>query len=167
MIAKNGPLAKLFLKILRRHQAINIIHIIITLHTVGCTSHHTCFEGKLSLYLNYFRVTAHLDSITKMGLFNRKKLVEAVDPSFISDEIDYISEQLSDEGVQLQLMAMTTFIAILFSLRMTSKNRAKGLGGEHVLSIHGELYCVECLILCESRSTDTLFTIMMNAIRPQ
>jgi hypothetical protein len=72
-----------------------------------------------------------------MGLFNRKKLVEAVDPSFISVEIDYISEQLSDEGVQLQLMAMTTFIAILFSLRMTSKNRAKGLGGEHVLSIHG------------------------------
>lgn len=102
-----------------------------------------------------------------MGLFNRKKLVEAVDPSFISDEIDYISEQLSDEGVQLQLMAMTTFIAILFSLRMTSKNRAKGLGGEHVLSIHGELHCVESLILCESRSTDTLFTIMMNATRPQ
>jgi hypothetical protein len=165
MIAKNGPLAKLFIKISRRHH--NIIHIIITRHTVGCTLHHTCFEGKLSLYLNYFGVTAHLHSITKMGLFNRKKLVEAVDPSFISDEIDYISEQLSDEGVQLQLMAMTTFIAILFSLRMTSKNRAKGLGGEHVLSIHGELHCVESLILCESHSTDTLFTIMMNAIRPQ
>lgn len=70
-----------------------------------------------------------------MGIFNRGKGKE--DPSFITEEISYISEQLHDEGVQTQLMAMITFIAILLALRMISRNLVKGLGGEHLLSIHG------------------------------
>jgi hypothetical protein len=78
-----------------------------------------------------------------MGIFNRRK-VEAivedpVDASFLTGEIDYLSEQLQDEGVQLQLMAMATFLSILLALRMMSKSLVKGLGGEHVLSIHGKI----------------------------
>ena len=118
-------------------------------------------EGHGSLeYLGWLHI------LTTMGLFNRRKVVEA-DPSFITGEIDYLSEQLADEGVQLQLMAMATFLAVLFALRMTSKHLVTGLGGEHVLSIHGELNCVETRSplrwRLESRSTYHLQSSWMQA----
>lgn len=72
-----------------------------------------------------------------MGLFKRGKATTE-EPSLIEEEYVYISEKLQDESVQLQLMAMMTFIAALFALRVVSKNLVKGLGGEHILSIHGE-----------------------------
>lgn len=74
-----------------------------------------------------------------MGLFNRRKAIHVEEEtSFITEEFEYISEQLQDEGVRTQLMAIVTFIAILCALRMTSRNLVKGHRGECILSIRGE-----------------------------
>lgn len=101
-----------------------------------------------------------------MGIFNRKKLMEA-DPSFITEEMEYISEQLKDEGIQMQLMAMMTFIAILYALRMVSSNLVKGLGGEHVLSIHGEYQKRPKQYLQHHSSLPLLSTHKCTILRPE
>jgi hypothetical protein len=72
-----------------------------------------------------------------MGLFARFRPHEVLPPKYvyqaaIESEIEYL---LNDPESRMQLLAMATFLATVFGLRLLSGSRLNALSGEHALNI--------------------------------
>ena len=73
-----------------------------------------------------------------MGIFARFRNQNGTD-SVVAAEIDavlgYLDEELEDENVQKQIMAMVAFMVFIFLIRLFTASRLQALSGKHTLDL--------------------------------